>query len=239
MGKADLHLHTTASDGMMSPAMVMNYVAACTDLDLISITDHNTLDGWARAREFQSRPENDHLLSVELVSGIEVSSRDGHVLGVGVRAKVPRNMSAEETILAIHEQGGLALAPHPLAWLPGLKDFAGVGKRFMDLPLDGIEVRNSNATEVFNNHWVTFLNRRQKRPQAEYGSSDAHFLWAIGRTWTEYPGQGFPALRVAFAARSTRAQGLPWGPVSLAAYFRDRSRWARFCREHGVALDGL
>lgn len=47
MGKADLHLHTTASDGMMSPAMLMNYIAACTDLDVIAITDHNTQDGWA------------------------------------------------------------------------------------------------------------------------------------------------------------------------------------------------
>jgi hypothetical protein len=39
MGKADLHLHTTARDGMMSPTMLMNYIAACTDLDLVAITD--------------------------------------------------------------------------------------------------------------------------------------------------------------------------------------------------------
>jgi predicted metal-dependent phosphoesterase TrpH len=239
MGKADLHLHTTESDGMMSPAMLMNYIAACTDLDVIAITDHNTMDGWARAREFQLRPENDHLHQLELVPGIEVSSDDGHVLGIGVSRVIPKSLSAAETIAAIHEQGGLALAPHPFAWVPGMKDFAGVGGGFKDLPFDGVEVRNSNATELFNNHRVAWVNRRQTAPLAEYGASDAHFLWAIGRTWTEYPGRGFAALRVAFRHRTTRAQGMTWGPVSLAQYFIDRFRWGRFCRAHGVVLSDL
>jgi len=236
MGKADLHLHTTSSDGMMSPAMLLNYVSVCTPLDLIAITDHNTLDGWERAREFQNRPENDHLQGIELVPGIEVSSRDGHILGVGVTRMVPRGLSATETVAAIHEQGGLALAPHPLAWVPGIKDFAGVGRRFMDLPFDGIETRNSTVTECVNNWRAMWLNRRQGRPQAEYGGSDAHFLWAVGRTWTEYPGQGFAALRRALAEKTTGANGYTWGAVSLLRYFHDRQRWKIFCRTHHVSL---
>lgn len=239
MGKADLHLHTTESDGMMSPAMLMNYIAACTDLDVIAVTDHNTLNGWARAREFQLRPENDHLHHLELVAGIEVSSNEGHVLGIGVSQVISQNLSAAETIAAIHEQGGLALAPHPFAWVPGMKDFAGVGGIFKDLPFDGVEARNSNATEIFNNHRVAWVNRRQTAPLAEYGASDAHFLWAIGRTWTEYPGHGFAALRVAFRQKTTRARGMTWGPVSLVQYFIDRFRWSRFCRSHGVVLGNL
>ena len=236
MGRADLHLHTTASDGMMNPAMLLNYVAACTRLDLLAITDHNTLAGWERAREFQLRRENDHLHGLELVPGIEVSSRDGHILGIGVTKLIAKNMSAEETVAAVHEQGGLALAPHPLAWVPGLQNFAGVGKRLLDLPFDGIETRNSTVTECINNWRVHWLNRRRARPLAEYGGSDAHFLWAVGRTWTDYPGQGFTALRQAFARKSTRAGGLTWGPVSLARYFRDRRRWKNFCQQHHVTL---
>ena len=130
MGQADLHLHTTASDGMMSPGMLLNYVSACTTLDLIAITDHNTTDGWAQARDFQARPENDHLRALVLVPGLEISSRDGHIVAIGITRLVPSAMSATETVAAIHEQGGLALAPHPLAWLPGLKDFAGVAEHF-------------------------------------------------------------------------------------------------------------
>jgi len=216
--------------------MLLNYVSACTDLDLIVITDHNTLDGWERAREFQARRENDHLHDLELVPGLEVSSRDGHILGVGLNCVVPPAMSAAETIEAIHEQGGLALAPHPLAWVPGLKDFAGVGKRFIDLPFDGIETRNSTVTECLNNWRTRWHNRRQAHPAAEYGGSDAHFLWAVGRTWTSYPGLGFAALRQALKEKTTRAGGLTWGAISLLRYFHDRQRWKKYCQLNHIEL---
>lgn len=239
MGKADLHLHTTASDGMMSPPMLLNYVSACTDLDLIAITDHDSMDGWEQAREFQLRPENEHLHQLQLVPGIEVSSCEGHVLGIGVQHPVAPGLDARETIAAIHEQGGLALAPHPLAWLPGLKNFAGIGRRFEHLQVDGVEVRNSTPSEFLNNARVARLNRRLPEPWAEYGGSDAHFLWAVGRAWTEYPGQGFDALRAALRARTTRARGMTWGPVSLWRYFVDRSRWRKICRENAVHMKDL
>jgi predicted metal-dependent phosphoesterase TrpH len=239
MGRADLHVHTTASDGMMSPAMVLNYVSVHTDLDVLAITDHNTMAGWEQAREFAARPVNDHLAQLELAPGVEVSSRDGHIIALFVERLIPRDLSAAETIVAIHEQGGLALAAHPFAWLPGLKEFAGVGAQFVERDFDAVEVRNSTPTEFFNNWRTHRLNRRQREPKAEYGGSDAHFLWAIGRTWTEFPGRGAGDLRRAIEARTSRAGGLTWGPVSLLEYYRDRRRWRQFCAQHSVRLHDL
>jgi predicted metal-dependent phosphoesterase TrpH len=239
VGFADLHIHTTASDGMMSPAMVLNYVAAQTRLDAIAIADHDTHDGWRRAREFKERPENDHLAGVDLIPAVEVSSKDGHIIALFVDRTVPKGLSATETVQAIHEAGGLALSPHPYAWLPNLKQFEGVGSQFQTTPFDGVETRNSTPTETFNNLRVTWANRRLPKPLAEYGGSDAHFLWAIGRTWTTYDGIGAAALRKALLERKTRAGGLVWGPLSLLQYYRDRARWRRFCEEHGVPLDDL
>lgn len=46
--KADLHLHTTASDGRLEPAEVVQ-LAAKIGLDIIAITDHDTVDGVAPA----------------------------------------------------------------------------------------------------------------------------------------------------------------------------------------------
>lgn len=238
MGFADLHVHTTASDGMMSPSMVLNYVSIHTRLDTLAITDHNTLEGWERAREFKARPENDHL-DFDLIPGIEVSSADGHVIGLWIERMIPKGMSAAETVAAIHEQGGLALSPHPYAWLPGLKEFAGVGAKFLELPFDAVEVRNSTPTETLNNHRTALMNRRRTHPIAEYGGSDAHFLWAISRTWTEFPGRGANDLRKAIRDRTTRAGGLTWGPISLLHYYRDRGRWRKFCAEHSVRLHDL
>ncbi len=219
--------------------MVLNYVSINTDLDTLAITDHNTMEGWERAREFKARPENDHLLDLDLIPGVEVSSTEGHIIALYVRKLIPRDLSPEETIAAIHEQGGLALAAHPFAWLPGLQEFTGVGRRFVELPFDAVEVRNSTPTEYFNNRRTMRLNRRQPKPKAEYGGSDAHFLWAIARTWTEFPGRGATDLKRALKDHSTRAGGMTWGPMSLMHYYRDRFRWARFCKEHQVRLHDL
>jgi predicted metal-dependent phosphoesterase TrpH len=239
MGFADLHLHTTASDGMMSPAMLLNYVSVNTPLDVIAITDHNTMDGFNRALEFQQRPANDHLHAFEIIPGIEISSRDGHIIGLFVRNVIPRDLSAEETIAAIHEQGGLALAPHPFAWLPGMKEFGGVRYGIVNQAFDAVEVRNSTPTEFFNNWRTQFVNRRRAKCRAEYGGSDAHFLWAVGRTSTHYPGRGVTDLRRALSERTTCAHGVTWGPLSLANYYRDRARWKGFCLQHKVQLHDL
>jgi len=214
--------------------MVLNYVSAATQLDAVAITDHNTMEGYERARDFHARFA--HLQELTLIPGIEISSNAGHIIGLWIARVIPRDLSAEETIAAIHEQGGLALAPHPFAWLPGLAEFAGVARRFLDLPFDGVETRNSTPSEMLNNHRVTRVNRAQAHPLAEFGGSDAHFLWAIGRTWTEYPGRGSDALRQALLTRRTEAKGMPWGPRDLLHYFADRFHWSRFCRRHGVNL---
>ena len=239
MGLADLHLHTTASDGMMSPAMLLNYAAVNTQLDVVAITDHNTMDGLHRALEFQQRPENDHLRHLEIIPGIEISSHDGHIIGLFVREVIPPWQSAEDTVAAIHAQGGLALAPHPFAWIPGFKDFGGVGYELQEVPFDAVEVRNSTPTEFVNNWRTQLVNRCGKRRRAEYGGSDAHFLWAVGRTYTTYPGRGVADLRRAIAGHATRARGLTWGPFSLAEYYRDRVRWKAFCKTHKVKLHDL
>ncbi len=84
--RIDLHLHSTASDGVDSPETVVRQAAAL-GLPAIALTDHDTVDGVARAVEAGSR------LGVEVVPGIEVSSdyRDNniHVLGYFVDPDSP------------------------------------------------------------------------------------------------------------------------------------------------------
>jgi 3',5'-nucleoside bisphosphate phosphatase len=74
----DLHLHTTASDGRLTPAELVDRVAAA-GITVMSVTDHDTVAGLAEAREHATRA------GVELIDGIEVTSvyaeRDVHLLG--------------------------------------------------------------------------------------------------------------------------------------------------------------
>jgi len=50
VGKADLHLHSTYSDGSQSVEAILKYVERYTDLDVIAITDHDCIEGALRAR---------------------------------------------------------------------------------------------------------------------------------------------------------------------------------------------
>ena len=84
--KADLHLHTTASDGDWTPEQVVGGAVA-GGLDVIAVTDHDTVAGVARARHAAKD------LTLSVISGIEVSStfqgRDVHILGYFVDVEAP------------------------------------------------------------------------------------------------------------------------------------------------------
>lgn len=74
----DLHLHTTASDGRLSPAQLVTRVAAA-GITTMSVTDHDTVAGLAEVgAEANAR-------GVRLVAGIEITAvaelRDVHMLG--------------------------------------------------------------------------------------------------------------------------------------------------------------
>lgn len=75
---ADLHVHTTHSDGVCSPCEVVN-AAARAGLAAVAITDHDTVSALAVAR-----PEADRL-GIELVAGVEwtceFAGREIHLLG--------------------------------------------------------------------------------------------------------------------------------------------------------------
>lgn len=80
MGKADLHIHTNASDGDLSPEDLIKKVSQ-KNLEVIAITDHDTISGYLDAKEFASDKE------IELIPGAEISTvwneREIHVLAYG------------------------------------------------------------------------------------------------------------------------------------------------------------
>jgi 3',5'-nucleoside bisphosphate phosphatase len=77
-GKADLHTHTTYSDGSWSPEEIVRK-ASGLGLDIISITDHDNVKGFKAAYEAGKN------LGVEVIPGVEISSeisnREIHILG--------------------------------------------------------------------------------------------------------------------------------------------------------------
>ncbi len=80
MGKADLHIHTLASDGNMSPEDVVRN-AREHKLEIISITDHDTIRGYRKALPIAEE------LGIELLPGVEISTdfdgKECHLLAYG------------------------------------------------------------------------------------------------------------------------------------------------------------
>ncbi len=110
-GKADMHLHTLYSDGTAGVEALLQHIETQTDLDLVAITDHERLDGALRAREIHAAGD----FHFELVVGEEITTRRGHVLALFLEERIPALRPLPETLERIHDQGGLAIAAHPLA----------------------------------------------------------------------------------------------------------------------------
>ncbi|HEV2035998.1 MAG TPA: CehA/McbA family metallohydrolase [Candidatus Dormibacteraeota bacterium] len=214
-GRADLHLHTTASDGWPTPARLVDHAARRAGLNVIAVTDHDTIEGALRAADHAARRAR----KLQLIVGEEVSSLDGHIVGLFLDHRVRPGMSAAATIHAIHDQGGLAIAAHPF-WRTQRQVRTGVahgvGWLAADLDFDAIEVENATPGFYVFNQFAHRLNLGLGA--AEVGCSDAHIVDAVGRAFTEFPGTTAEALRAAIKNGNTRARRRRYQAVGLMRY---------------------
>jgi len=164
--KIDLHVHTCYSrDSSITLKQVVSF-AKKRGLDGVAITDHNTVKG---ALKLKTR-------DILVVPGIEISTLNGHLLGLNVTASIPAKLGIEETIRRIHEAGGIAVAPHPTTVYK-----SPPSRRISSY--DAIEVMNAASIpfSVF-----TYLSKRFAAglglPQT--GGSDSHYAPEIGAAYT-------------------------------------------------------
>jgi len=213
-GRADLHMHTTASDGWPTPQELVDHAARRASLSVIAVTDHDTIEGALRAREHAARRARLHV-----IVGEEISSRDGHIVALFLERRIRPGMSAAATVHAIHDQGGLAIAVHPF-WRTerGARNrpVHGVGWLAAELDFDGIEVENATPGFYVFNQLAHRLNLGLGA--AELGSSDAHILDAVGRAYTEFAGKTPEALRAAIESGTTTARRRRYRAVGLMRY---------------------
>ena len=207
MGKADLHIHSSHSDGMANPPALLDHVESRTDLDVIAVTDHDDIRGALAARDAWARGS----YRFDVISGMEVTTIEGHVLALFIDEPVPCLRAVEETLAAIHRLGGLAIVPHPPTWLT-----RGLGERHIrrvmaskadGVYFDGIELTNGTPAGRVGARKAKSLNR--DLALAEAGGSDAHFLEAVGAGYTDFPGHTSDDLEQAILSRSTRGVCAP------------------------------
>ncbi len=209
MGKADIHIHTLHSDGMASVQQVFDFVENETDLDLIAITDHDMFDGADEARNLAARRN----YRFRVLTGIEVTTLEGHLLVLGIDKPVRSLMGLDQTIAAVHAQGGVVIAPHPMSWL-----IRSIGRNGLlrihhnphdEVYFDGFEVLNPSLAGRVAARRARALNDRVLQ-LAETGGSDSHVLQTIGTAVTVFPGQTADDLLRALKDKTTRVEGHYW-----------------------------
>src|SRR5215204_1944167 len=197
MGLADIHINTIYSYDATTTVRGILKQASSVGLNVIAITDHDDIRGAFDARELAAQ------YNLEVIPGVEVTTKDGHLLALFVDQIPPRGLSLDETLKHIGGMGGIAVAPHPFNQLPGSlsmdKVISTLTKPALKDVLRGIEIYNM-TTQPFD-------EKVQKisvyLPFAKTAGSDAHVYWAIGTGTTEFDGKTASELRTALENATT------------------------------------
>ncbi len=220
LSKADIHIHTNYSDGEPTVEELLAYIEAETDLAVIAITDHDTVAGAKLAHQMTKEKE----YRFEVIIGEEVTSLEGHILGLFLTHTIPAGLSAHQVLKEIHAQGGIAIASHPFEHSrlknPNLITMDGVGAITLIKErhhFDGVEVVNGTPTLASQNFRAALLNGTILG-LAETGSSDAHIKEAVGRAYTLFQGQTTNDFKRELLNRQTQAMHPHWTIMALLKY---------------------
>lgn len=165
----DSHIHSEYSPDSNSKIDDILKYAKKENIDVIAISDHNTVDG---TREVLRKTRNTDILAIP---SIEISSTDGHILGFGCEENIPRDLTPEDTIDRIHDLGGLAIIPHPYCFYRhGLLHKTD----YKNLKIDAIEVKNARFIVGYCNNKAKKLSKSKRIPGL--GASDAHYYKFVG-----------------------------------------------------------
>jgi predicted metal-dependent phosphoesterase TrpH len=208
LGRADLHMHSTYSDGIGTIQQILHHVEHNTDLDVIALTDHDVVEGALRARDLWAKGS----YRFDFIVGEEISTKEGHMLALFIEKRIPPHLCMERSIDLVHEQGGLAIVAHPLNPIFRHSCQRDVLDRIFvnnDIWLDGIETWNASFCGIGANRLAMSANR-EVYGWPEVGNSDAHTLHAIGRGCTWFEGSTAQEVRATIESGVSAPGGKLW-----------------------------
>ncbi len=166
----DLHTHSHYSRDCKSHPKDIIKKAIQMKLSGLAITDHNT------TKFHHQNYKDDRLL---ILPGVEISTKSGHIIGLGIKESVKKGLSTEETVERIIELNGLPIASHPF-------DFTrkGIGRKIYGLK--DITVETLNGSSPFD-----YFNEKARKWAAQNnlpitGGSDAHRVKDTGMAYTVF-----------------------------------------------------
>ncbi len=154
--KTVFHVHTNYSDDANSSPERLLEDARRAGVGCIAVTDHDTIEGAKRVAALAGR-------DLKVVVGEEISTSDGHLIGLFLHEPIDPGYTARQTANLIHQQGGLVVAPHPFNRLFG----CSLRDNIYDVidVIDVVEVCNGQNLLQGPNHRADAFARRHSLPR--------------------------------------------------------------------------
>ena len=218
MLKMDSHIHSNYSPDSLSKISDILKVAQKRNIDVIAISDHNTVDGTPEAIQ---KTKNTDILAIP---SIEISSSKGHILGFGCEEMIPSGLSPEDTIDRIHDLGGISIIPHPYCFYRhGLL----CKSDYKDLKIDAIEIKNARFIIGYCNNKAKKLSKKENIPQL--GASDAHYYKFVGDCYSLVDSQkDIDSVLKAIVKGKVEAHGSGTSNILLSKYLFEKNVLKKF-----------
>jgi predicted metal-dependent phosphoesterase TrpH len=167
--QADLHVHTQYSpDASIPPKTIVEQLHAHPFTKAVAITDHNTVEGYHKARQLASEYKD-----ILIIPGVEITAVEGDLIVLGIAELPPEPWTVQNVINFAKEKEALTIIAHPYRT-------RGLGDLTRNYKVDAIEVLNG-ISSLQANKMAENLAKEMSLPGV--AGSDAH---QISELWTAY-----------------------------------------------------
>ena len=180
MLRTELHCHNIYSNGHvgeLEPPCDCNVTISeqlqkslDSKLDVLFVTNHNTLDGFSQMTDYKNNHEK--FSNLEIFPAEEITTdKEAHVLVYGLQEEIKPHQTIDEIIDAAKSQDAVTIAPHPFSLIDALRDDS--------LKCDLFEVFNSSNIDIYSNKKAEIFAKEHNL--FTIAGSDSHIASTIGR----------------------------------------------------------